>query len=360
AVLQNIHPRIYYGEDASPGEFPSIVSLQVENMHSCGATIFNSEWIISAAHCVVDADVSKLSVVAGTIDLRNNGSVHQVTAAIPHEGYDPNNYFINDIAVLIPSSAVELNTTSALANYATEAGNEEKKLADVSKLSVVAGTIDLRNNGSVHQVTAAIPHEGYDPNNYFINDIAVLKVTPQLLFDGVNIEAVTLPSSGESDLVIPDILQKTNLFVDSTDDCYRKMDPGDSGGPLYASGVEIGIVSWSSGGCGSRNSPMIYINRPPKQVPVYLCRRVDTKQIEKVIERLTQRVCCQGRVAVWPYQFKSSLDAVIKESTRTMSEGKDIFTKGEDEKLVEMFSKFPCIYDVSSPIYKDQTVKNHA
>nr|CAD7446762.1 unnamed protein product [Timema bartmani] len=158
AVLQNIHPRIYYGEDASPGEFPSIVSLQVENMHSCGATMFKSEEIISATHCVVDADVSKLSAVAGTID--------------------------------------------------------------------------LRNNGSVHQVTTAIPHEGYDPNNYFINDIAVLKMTPQFLFDGVNIEAVNLPSSGE----------------------------GDSGGPLYASGVEIGIVSLSSRGCGSRNSPIIYVN----------------------------------------------------------------------------------------------------
>ncbi|XP_049838150.1 protein arginine N-methyltransferase 1 isoform X2 [Schistocerca gregaria] len=43
-----------------------------------------------------------------------------------------------------------------------------------------------------------------------------------------------------------------------------------------------------------------------------------------------------------------------------MSEGKVLFTVVEDEKLVEMVSKFSCIYDVSLPVYKDQTVKDNA
>lgn len=32
----------------------------------------------------------------------------------------------------------------------------------------------------------------------------------------------------------------------------------------------------------------------------------------------------------------------------------------EDEKLVEMVAKFPCIYDVASPVYKGQMVKDNA
>ncbi|XP_069698200.1 transcription factor Adf-1-like [Periplaneta americana] len=43
-----------------------------------------------------------------------------------------------------------------------------------------------------------------------------------------------------------------------------------------------------------------------------------------------------------------------------MSEAKVLFTVLEDEKLVEVVSKFPCIFDVASPVYKDQTVKDIA
>lgn len=40
--------------------------------------------------------------------------------------------------------------------------------------------------------------------------------------------------------------------------------------------------------------------------------------------------------------------------------GKEFFTVAEDEKLVEIVSKYPCLYDLSSPMYKDQTAKESA
>lgn len=43
-----------------------------------------------------------------------------------------------------------------------------------------------------------------------------------------------------------------------------------------------------------------------------------------------------------------------------MSQPKVLFTVEEDEKLVEMVAKCPCIYDVASPVYKDQMVKDNA
>ncbi|KAK9510151.1 hypothetical protein O3M35_004994 [Rhynocoris fuscipes] len=43
-----------------------------------------------------------------------------------------------------------------------------------------------------------------------------------------------------------------------------------------------------------------------------------------------------------------------------MSEAKVLFTVSEDEKLVQMVSKFPCIYDVYSLLYKAHSVKENA
>ncbi|GBN71981.1 hypothetical protein AVEN_218915-1 [Araneus ventricosus] len=43
-----------------------------------------------------------------------------------------------------------------------------------------------------------------------------------------------------------------------------------------------------------------------------------------------------------------------------MSDGKVLFTVKEDEKLVKILKKFPCIYDASLPQYKDQSVKDNA
>ncbi|GBL73060.1 hypothetical protein AVEN_128220-1 [Araneus ventricosus] len=37
-----------------------------------------------------------------------------------------------------------------------------------------------------------------------------------------------------------------------------------------------------------------------------------------------------------------------------------LFTSAEDERLVKLISQFPCVYDASSPLYKDLTVQDSA
>uniref|UniRef100_A0A452GMF1 Peptidase S1 domain-containing protein n=1 Tax=Gopherus agassizii TaxID=38772 RepID=A0A452GMF1_9SAUR len=74
AQLQSPPPgstdRIVAGEDAPLGAWPWQVSLQYENRHVCGATLINSEWVLSAAHCFPKhMELSRYRAVLGSHQL---------------------------------------------------------------------------------------------------------------------------------------------------------------------------------------------------------------------------------------------------------------------------------------------------
>nr|CAD7409662.1 unnamed protein product [Timema poppensis] len=140
--------KIVGGSNAKLKEFPYLLSLEFAGFHFCGASAINPNWAVTAAHCLSEyvlfvnydsiiVSIEDVTLRSGSLKREDGGVVYQASSFIIHPEYGSFS-FNNDIALvkekpppvhpteirtsISPSSAVELNTTSALANYATEAG----------------------------------------------------------------------------------------------------------------------------------------------------------------------------------------------------------------------------------------------
>ncbi|CAG7827558.1 unnamed protein product, partial [Allacma fusca] len=93
------------GSETKPHQYPSIVDVRrvsgSTTYHSCGGSIFNDRWIITAAHCSTGTP-STYQIVAGDHNINQDEGTEQrrqVVRIIRHEKYNGGTYE-NDIAIM--------------------------------------------------------------------------------------------------------------------------------------------------------------------------------------------------------------------------------------------------------------------
>ncbi|WP_051085277.1 serine protease [Hahella ganghwensis] len=83
--------KIVGGEEAAPGEFPFMVSLQYKGFgHFCGASLIDDYYALTASHCTEGESAQQLEVIIGMHNQNDTSSTQsiQVAEIINHPSYD--------------------------------------------------------------------------------------------------------------------------------------------------------------------------------------------------------------------------------------------------------------------------------
>uniref|UniRef100_A0A182QSI1 Peptidase S1 domain-containing protein n=1 Tax=Anopheles farauti TaxID=69004 RepID=A0A182QSI1_9DIPT len=234
--------RIVGGFMAAITSFPYQLSLRRFDHHACGASVIDSKWAVTAAHCMLPSISTEFLTVKGGSANRTDGEgvIFPVSEVIIHPTFNPNTYH-NDIALL----RIE-GTFDGIANLAPIA-------LQTSPISV----------GPFNIVYCVVT--GWGLTNIYSDEL------PEIL------RAVRIPLVPYTEcrrkwsptLVTPSM---TCAGEPRRDSCN-----GDSGGPLVCNNQLFGLVSWGASQCGN-SYPGVYTSIPSKEVLSFIGQYVDVER----------------------------------------------------------------------------------
>ncbi|XP_038059191.1 transmembrane protease serine 6-like [Patiria miniata] len=243
---QGAAQRIVGGNAAVRGAWPWYAQLIFQGRFSCGGTLVNNRFIVSAAHCFEGSNrmnPSNWRVILGKYrENDDSGEEHEsgVSEVIVHAGYDSDTVD-NDLAILVlsqPPIQPEVGSNPVINSVCVDTAAS----VDESLVCFIAGFGTTTQGGSVSSVLME----------------AEVPIVDRSRCNG--------PSSYNGE--VTENMLCAGFLAGGIDSCQ-----GDSGGPLVCSrpsrdevtGAEVerwyltGVTSWGYG-CAQRNYPGVYTN----------------------------------------------------------------------------------------------------
>jgi secreted trypsin-like serine protease len=265
--------RVFGGNEASPGEWPFQVALlsratlddspaSQSNAQFCGGSLIAPLWVLTAAHCVTDGDMTIMPetvVILTEATALTDGKRYDVAEVVRHEGYNEGT-LDNDIALIKLAEAATAPTVKLVATAGEDSGKVRVtgwgRMEDGNfPVNLMEVELDLQPNAACNEGIRAI----------YARDLEMIlrNFAPRMMYSETGISAATKS--------IVDTMSDrltANMICAGTATGARDACNGDSGGPLFvekADGVEqIGIVSWGEGpmnaaaACGHENAYGVY------------------------------------------------------------------------------------------------------
>ncbi|CAD0199053.1 unnamed protein product [Chrysodeixis includens] len=260
--------RIVSGRNTSIAAVPWQVSLREKTYPICGGSVVTDVWLLTAAHCLLRARASELSVRLGSSWKTHGGEMYDVKECYVHPRYVSKTK-TNDVGLVRLYSPLRFSSRvlpiRLVAREARLPANEPAIVSGWGKLKtndvgLVRLYSPLRFSSRVLPIRL-VAREARLP----ANEPAIVSGWGKLKEGGPSatylqsstIKTIAMKLCRRSGLdrkaIDPSSMFCAGSFSQSSPDACQ----GDSGGPIVYEGVLIGVVSWGLG-CARGNFPGVY------------------------------------------------------------------------------------------------------